>query len=145
MKNLILAALLAATVTTGAFATGESKISYFVLNSFKHDFKNVTDVMWTSKTGLAKASFIYNNQKMDAFYNHNGSLFATSKNISLDELPVSAKRLFAKKYEGYSVQETIKYESQDEQSYYIVTENEKESLIIKIDENGQLSLFKRIK
>ncbi|WP_147203536.1 hypothetical protein [Segetibacter aerophilus] len=144
MKNLILSALLAVTVST-AFATGETKISYFVLNSFKHDFKDVTNVTWTSKTGLAKASFIYNNQKMDAFYNPNGSLFATSKNINLDELPVGAKRSFAKRYEGYSVKEAIKYESQDEQSYYISAENEKESLIIKIDEAEHLQLFKRIR
>jgi hypothetical protein len=145
MKKLILSAFLAITVTTGAFATGENKISYFVLSSFKHDFKDVTNVTWSSKTGLAKASFTYNNQRMDAFYNPDGKLFATSKSINLDDLPVSAKRSFAKKYEGYAVKEAIKYESQEEQSYYLSVENEKESLIIKVDENDRLSLLKRVK
>lgn len=145
MKKSILAALLSLSLVTTAFATGESKISYFILNSFNRDFKEATNVKWTSKTGLAEASFILNNRKTDVFYNSNGSLFAISKTIELDELPVSAKRAFAKKFEGYLVKEAIKYEESEERSYYISAENEKESVIIKVDQNEQLSIFKKSK
>jgi hypothetical protein len=145
MKNLILSALLTVAVASSAFATGESKISYFVLNSFKNDFKDVTDVTWTLKTGLAEATFIYNNRKMDVFYNPNGTLFAVSKSVELDELPVNAKRQFAKRYEGYTVKEAIQYDGSEEKNYYISAENEKESVIIKIDKDEQLSVFKKVK
>ncbi|MCW3106328.1 MAG: hypothetical protein JWQ09_834 [Segetibacter sp.] len=145
MKNLILSALLAVTVATTAFATGESNISYFVLNSFRHDFKDVTNVAWTSKTDFAKATFIQNNRKMEVYYNPNGDLIAISKNIQLDELPVNAKRAFAKRYEGYTVKEAIQFDGTDEQGYYLSAENEQESVIIKIDQNEQLSLFRKSK
>lgn len=143
MKNLILAVLFVAATTTAAFATGESNISYFVLNSFRHDFKDVTNVNWTSKADFAKATFIQNNRKMEVYYNTNGNLIAISKNIQLDELPVNAKRVFAKWYEGYTVNEAIKFEGIDEQSYYLSAENEKENVIIKIDQHEQVSVFKR--
>jgi hypothetical protein len=145
MKNSILAAFLSISLVSSAFATGESKISYFILNSFAHDFKGATNVVWTSKTGLAEASFILNGRKMDVFYNPNGSIYAVSKNIELNELPVSAKRAFAKKYEGYTVKEAIQFEGTDEESYYISAENEKESVIIKVEQNEQLSIFKKTK
>lgn len=145
MKNLILSAFLLLTVATSAFAIGESNVSYFVLNSFKRDFKGVSSVTWTSKTGMAKASFVYNNRKMEAFYHDNGSLFGTSTSIEPNELPVNAKRVFAKKYQGYEVKEAIEYDSQQEKNYYLSAENERESIIIKIDHHVLLTTFKRIK
>ena len=145
MKKSLLAALLLVSLVTTAFAIGESKISYFILNSFKRDFKDAKNVVWTSKTGLAEASFMLNDRKTDVFYNANGSIYAISKSIELDQLPVSAKRAFAKRYEGYTVKEAIEYDGVEEQSYYISAENEKESAIIKVDQTGQLSIFKKSK
>src|SRR5437868_3408441 len=145
MKNLILSALLAVTVATTAFATGESNISSFVLNSFRQDFKDVSNVTWTTKTDFARAAFIQNHRKMEVFYDREGNLIAISKNIALDELPVNAKRAFAKKYEGFTVKEAIKFNGTGEQSYYLSAENEKESVIVKVDQDEQLSVFEKTK
>lgn len=145
MKNLILSALLTVAVVFSAFATGESKISYFVLNSFKNDFKDVSEVTWTLKTGLAQAKFIYKNRQMNVFYNSDGTLFAISQSIELDELPVNAKRAFARRYEGYTVKEAIQYDGSEERNYYLFAENENDTVIIKIDKGNQLSVFKKVK
>jgi hypothetical protein len=142
MKNLILSVFLSTSLATSAFATGESKISYFILNSFNSQFKGATNVSWTLKTGLAEASFIWNGRKTDVFYNSNGSIYAISKSIELDELPVSAKRAFAKRYSGYTVKEAIQYNGSEEQSYFVSAENEKENVIIKVDQHEFLSVFK---
>lgn len=145
MKNLILSALLTVAVGTSAFATGESKISYLILNSFKNDFSDATNVVWTSKTGLAEATFIENARRINVFYNPNGTLFAVSKTINLEELPVAAKRAFAKKYEGYTVKEAIKYESADENSYFLSADNDKEDVIIKVADDERISVFRKTK
>ena len=148
MKNLLLSTLLALIIGS-AFATGESKISYFVLNNFKNDFKNATNVTWTTKAELSKAAFTENSRKVEAFYGASGKLVAVSKTIDLNELPVEAKRVFAKKYEGYTVKEAVKYEGtfhdKYELSYYLSAENDKESVIIKVDQNEQLSVYKKQK
>lgn len=143
MKNVILSAILAVTVLTSAFATGENKISSVVLNSFKAEFKNVTNVSWSSKTGYSKAAFILNDRQMEVFYDENGYVVARSKNIALDELPVSAKRAFAKRYGGYNVTEAIQFDGINEQAYYLKAENGKESIILKVGETCQLSFFQK--
>src|SRR3954451_23840850 len=142
MKNVFILALLAISLSISAFATGENRVSSVVLNSFKVDFKGAKDVSWSSRTGYAKAAFKLENRDMEVFYKPDGSIFAVSKKIELDELPVHAKRSFAKKYEGYTVKEAIAFESDDEDGYYISAENEKESVILKVDRQDDLHVFR---
>jgi hypothetical protein len=63
----------------------------------------------------------------------------------LHELPVNSKRQFAKLFAGYNVKEAIRFEGFDETSYYISGENEKESVILKVNDRNQVSVFKRTK
>jgi hypothetical protein len=145
MKKVLFSALLAVALITNTFATGENRISSLVLNSFKVDFKDAKDVSWSSNTGYAKASFILDKRQMEVFYNTDGTIFAISKKIDLEELPVYAKRTFAKRYAGFTVKEAIKFEGMDENAYYISAENEKVSVILKVDEQEYISLFKSSK
>lgn len=145
MKNLFLTSILVAALATSAFATGESNINYFILNNFRLDYRGATNVEWVARPNYAKATFMYNNQKTEAFYNTNGQLIASSKAIKLDELPVSAKRAFAKKYEGYTVKEAIEFVEKDEVNYYVSAENDKEKVVIKVDENDLISTFSKTK
>ena len=145
MKNLFILALLAISISTSAFATGENKVGSVVLNSFKVDFKGAKEVSWSSRTGYAKAAFKLDNREMEVFYKSDGSIFAVSKKIELDELPVDAKRSFAKRYEGYTVKEAIAFESADEDAFYISAENEKESVILKVDQHESLYRLKTSK
>ncbi len=144
MKKLFLAALLAVAVSAGAFAKGPSKVSAVVVNNFKTDFKKASDVSWNTTADYTKATFTLDNERMEAFYNEKGEKVATSRAISLEELPVNAKRAFAKKFEGYTVKEAIELESNDETAYYISAQNEKESVILKVSNSG-LSTYQRTK
>jgi hypothetical protein len=145
MKNLILSALLAVIVAASAFAAGENKISSVVLNSFKIDFRQAQDVSWSSNTGYAKAAFTLNARRMEVFYSSAGDIIASSTSIELNELPVGAKRAFAKRYTGYTVNEAIKFEAPTETSYYLSAENEKENIILKVNEAEQLFTFRKSK
>lgn len=145
MKNFFFAALFAVTIVTTAFASGENKISVISLNNFKHDFQNATNVSWSSIQDYAKATFRLNNLQMEVYYDAKGEIIALCKSITIDELPVSAKRAFAKKYDGYTVKEAIKFDGKDEKGYYVKAENEIESVILKVDENDFLSVFKKTK
>jgi len=145
MKKLFTIALLALTIVTSAFANSSETVSKYVTNRFKTDFKNASEVSWTSKADYVKASFTLNDKKMEAYYNRRGEVIAKSTNISLDELPVNVKRSFAKKFEGYTVKEAILFEGTEENAYYISAENEKETVILKVDQDNQLKNFKRTK
>ena len=144
MKKLFFAALLAISVATSAFAAG-TNVNASVLRNFKMDFKNATNISWTAAEDYAKATFTVNNVKTEAFYNAEGELIGTSKNIELDELPVNAKRTFAKKFDGYTVKEVIHFEGSNESAYYLSAENNTEAVIFKVGENEQLTTYKKTK
>jgi hypothetical protein len=145
MRRLFIGALLAVLVAGSAFATETKNVNLTTLNNFKSHFTKATDVNWTTTANYAKATFTENNQPMEAFYNIDGDMIGTSKKIALDELPVRAKRSFAKRFNGYTVNQAIYLQGADEEAYYISAENEKESVIVKVSFDQYLSIFKKEK
>lgn len=144
MKKLFFAALFAIAVASSAFA-GPGNVNVRVLNNFNAAFKNATGTTWSAAGNYAKATFIHNNIRTEAFYNTEGELIGTSKGISMDEIPVKAKRTFAKKFDGYTVKEAILFEGADETAYFISADNDTGSVIVKVGENDQVSIFKNTK
>ncbi|WP_018613794.1 hypothetical protein [Segetibacter koreensis] len=142
MKKLFISGLLAVTVALSSFAAEGNKVSYTVLNNFQSEFKHVSDVQWTAGDNYTKATFVLNNVRTEALYSANGDLIGTNQAITLDELPVNAKRTFAKKYNGYTVKEAIRFEGAQESAYYISAENEKGSVVLKVADNGSISTVK---
>ena len=144
MKKLFVTTLIAISFITTAFA-GETKLSYAILSNFKTQFKNASDINWITNEAYAKATFIENQIKMEAFYSPAGELIGTSKGITLDQLSVKAKRNFAKKYGEYSVTEAIRFEGIEEAAYYIAARNEQETVVVKVSDDNQISIIKRTK
>ncbi len=142
MRKLFISALLALSLGTSAFATGENKVNFSVQNSFQGQFKDASNVEWSTGKGYAKATFVQNNEKIEAFYNLDGEMIGTSRTAHLDKLPTNAKRAFAKKFEGYTVKEAIRFEGTEESAYFISAENEKGSVILKVEDNGSVSMKK---
>jgi|ERR671921_3038991 hypothetical protein len=143
MKKLFITALVAITVAASSFAAGENNVSYTAVNNFKYQFKNVSDVKWTSGNGYTKASFSLNQIRTEALYTPEGEFIGTNQSISLEELPVNAKRTFAKKYGDYTVKEAIRFEGANENAYYISAENEKGSVVLKVEDSGSISTVRR--
>jgi hypothetical protein len=142
MKKLFIAALLTLTFAIGAFAADDKKVDLKIRNNFNTEFGDLDNVKWTVKTNYVKASFEMDGEKVEAFYDVNGEALGQSRNISLDKLPIQAKRTFAKKYSDYTVKEAIKFDGVDESAYFISAENEKQSVILKVTGAG-ISVFKK--
>ena len=132
MKKLLMFALIAVSVITCAFAAPLKGVNYFVSNSFKSRYPQVADVHWTATTSYAKATFVLNNVRTEAFYKPDGDFIGSCHAISIDDLPITAKRSFAKKYANYTVKEAIKFDGAEETAYFISAENEKGSVVLKV-------------
>lgn len=144
MKKIFFTALLFVSLLSNAFASDEGKVDIKVVNNFRSSFRHANNVSWTLKATFVQADFEINGKKLSAYYQFNGELIGTSEKISLDELPVNAKRKFAKKYSGFTVKEAIKFESADEVAYFISAENENRSEIVKVSDTGSVSVFKKL-
>jgi hypothetical protein len=142
MKKLIIAALVTITVATSAFASDKNKLNAKVIESFESQFTEAENVQWSIKSEYVKAVFELEGEKTEAYYNLDGEYIGTSKKITLENLPVQAKRTFAKRYSDYTVKEAIKFDGVEETAYFVSAENEKQSVILKITGAG-VSVFKK--
>ena len=143
MKKLFISALLSVTVVLSSFAAAGNKAKFALPDNFSFQFKHASDVLWTSTANYAKATFVLNNVRTEALYTLAGDFIGTNQAITLEDLPVNAKREFAKKYDGYTVKEAIRFEGADESAYYISAENEKGSVILKVEDSGAISMVKK--
>ncbi len=144
MKKFILTAFVAVAVATSAFSADfkdVSKISKRILYNFSSEFSDANDVTWTLRPTFAKASFILENKRVDAFYDFDGTMIGTSKAVTIDQMPVNVKRVFAKKYADYTVKETIHFEGADESAFFISAANSNRSIVLKVSHQGLVSLF----
>ena len=142
MKKLLLTAIIAVSLISSSFAKGTSAtVNYKVKSSFNYDFKEAQNVQWSSTDAYVSASFVLDQKGAKAFYSHDGDLIGVSSAVTMDQLPAHAKRTFAKKYSGYTVTETIRFDKQEGSAYYISAENENEKLVLQV-ENGQVTRYK---
>ena len=143
MKKLFISALLAITVAASSFAAEGNNVSNAAQNNFSSQFKHASDVQWTSGKNYTKATFVLNSVRTEALYSAEGEFIGTNQAITLEELPVNAKRTFAKKYEGYTVKEAIRFEGTEEGAYFISAENGKGSVILKVGDSGSISTVRK--
>lgn len=139
MKKLFISALLAVTVTVSGFAAEGNTVSFAARNNFASQFKHASEVQWTAADNYTKATFVWNNVRTEALYTPEGEFIGTNQAITLEELPLNAKRAFAKKYDGYTVKEAVRFEGVQESAYYISAANEKGSVILKVEDSGYIS------
>ena len=145
MKKVLFSALATVLITASSFATDAKKVNTKAANVFVAEFKDAKSVNWTSTTNYVKASFTLDNKNMEAFYDMRGNMIGTSTAISLEELPTNAKRSLAKKLDGYTVKEAIQFDGTDETAYYVSAENDTQSLLLKVSEDGFVMVFKQTK
>ena len=143
MKKLFISGLLMIAVAASSFAAGGNETNFAAKRNFTSQFKHISEVEWKSGENYTKATFVLNGLRTEALYDATGEFIGTNQAVSLDELPVKAKRAFAKKYDGYTVKEAIRFEGAEEDAYFINAENEKGSVILKVQDNGVISMVRK--
>lgn len=142
MKKLLFAICLVVAMTTAAFA--DTKVNSRALSHFKSTYKEAADVQWKTTNEYTKASFTWNSQQMEVFYDDNGELVGTSRAVSLNTLPIEAQQKLQKRYEGYTATEAIEFNDAKEGLYYyvsLVKDNTK--TVLKISSDGGMEIFKK--
>jgi len=140
-KKMMIAAVAATFITATAFAGGEETKAR-ATKSLKAEFATAENIQWKVTENFIKATFTWNGQKLEMFYNNNGEVIAKSRIIEATSLPLSAQQFITKRYAGYTVSEAIEYESQDEDNcYYASLVKDGTKVMLRITTNGDVSLF----
>lgn len=146
MKKLFITALAAITIGTSAFASPAS-ISKKVTSHFMTSFSNASEISWTRTEKFNKASFLIDDQKIEAFYDNDGDLIGSSKSVQFDKLPKSAIETITSKYTfpEYQVLECIEFVNADnEKNYYVSMDKDDATVVLEITKKGMVSLYNKI-
>ncbi len=147
MKKLFIALLITVLGST-AFAAGGNPQNEKVVLTFSTAFSNAKNVTWVEmkEEGVFHASFEMEDEKFDVFIDEEGEVLATTRYITAKQLPMAVTKQLAVKYAGYAISPSIiEYSAQDETGYYITLSSEKNTVIVKADSAGSLSIFKKQK
>ncbi len=142
MKKLLVAMCMVATISTAAFA--DVKVSSKALQHFKANFKDAASIQWKASGEYTKASFTWNSQRMEAFYDISGELIGTSRAITLNALPTAAQQTLQEKYADYVATEAIEFDNvKDGLNYYVSLVKDDTKLVLQVSASGQTEVFKK--
>jgi hypothetical protein len=144
MKKTILAmAMMLMAGLTGAFAKDNEGVNKQISSSFSKDFMTAKNVSWNKHKDFTKATFTLNNQVMFAYYDENGNLIASARNILSEQLPIKLFNDLKIGYSKYWISELFEIDKDGQTSYYVTLENADETLILKSSGFNDWSTYKR--
>jgi acyl-CoA synthetase (AMP-forming)/AMP-acid ligase II len=143
MKKLIIFTCLFAALS--ATASNPPEVSEKVLKAFSETFMKATEVVWHEVQNLYEASFKQSEVISRAIYDQDGNLLRTTRYYSQENLPINILTKLQKRFAGKSVYGVTELSTDDEVSYHITMQDEKNWYIIKADNWGSLELEKKYK
>ena len=141
MKKLIILTCLFASLSVAA--ANPPEVNEKVLKAFNQTFVKATDVVWNEMQNLYEASFKQSEIVSRAIYDAEGNLLRTTRYYSQENLPINILTKVQKKYTGKSIYGVTELASEEEVSYHITLQDEKNWYIIKADNYGNLELSKK--
>jgi hypothetical protein len=136
MKKIIVTLAIAVS-SLGAIASGTTEtVNKKVLEAFKTEFSTAREVEWTVAADFYKATFIYNERYVFAYYTENGELMGLTGYISPIDLPLALQNNLKKNYENYWVSDLFEAVKNDETSYYITVENADTKIVLRSSGNS---------
>jgi hypothetical protein len=146
LTTILAAGVLLFSVTANAGGRNETKATTKVERSFKKDFSTAGNISWNKSGDFYYAHFEMNNTSIEAAYNEDGELVATSREITAANLPLAVTIAIANKYKGYEVAKTGQEITVDRQTdYYINVGNDEQVLKLKCTVNGDILIDKKTK
>lgn len=143
MKKLIIFTCLFAALS--ATASNPPEVNQKVLKAFSETFMKATDVVWHEVRNYYEASFKQSEVISRAIYDQDGNLMRTTRYYGQENLPINILTKLQKSYAGKSIYGVTELSVDDQVSYHITMQDEKNWYIIKADNYGSLELEQKYK
>ena len=145
MKKFFTLALALTTLAVSAFANNTNSVNQKVLNTFNKSFNNAELVSWEVKSDLYKVTFRTGGKTMFAYYKHDGEQVAVSRNLHMDQLPLTLALELKEKFNDSWVTDLFEVATTDETAYYATVENSTHITIYKAVGTSGWAVFKKEK
>ncbi|MEJ0106027.1 MAG: hypothetical protein WDO19_27285 [Bacteroidota bacterium] len=135
----------------------ERTASYQSQDAFMHDFADALNVNWRVTDAFDEATFDLNGITMTAYYDADDELVGTTTEKTFNDIPMKAQEHIKKFYSDYKPVSVIMFDDnennetdmvlynsafEDEDNYFVMLKNDKETVILKVSMDGDTSFFK---
>jgi len=143
MKKMILG-LAFALSSLASFAKDEN-VSQKVLDAFHSSFATVSQVEWANGSNYYRASFVYNNKHVFAYYDLDGQLMGLTRYLSSTDLPLNLQTSLKNDYSDYWISDLFEAAREDGTTYYITLENADTRIVLKSTGTLEWEQYKKFK
>lgn len=143
MKKIIIFVCLFAAL--GAAASAPPEVNEKVLKAFEETFVKATNVVWHEMENTYEARFKQSEIVVRASYDMNGKLLRTIRYYFEENLPINILTKLKKKYAGKSIFGVTESATEDEATYHIVLQDDKNWYFVKSDSWGSFELTEKLR
>lgn len=136
-------ALVLSTLTVSSFANNVTGINEKALSSFSKSFRHAENVRWEIKDNFYKATFKSGGKEMFAYYNADGDQIALTRNLHIEQLPLTLSTELAAKFQDSWLTELFEVSADGETTYYATLECATHITILKADGTLGWTTFKK--
>lgn len=148
MQKLSIAFILLITVSLSSFA-GNPANNYPVFKGMEHFmqmFPQATEVDCKNKGEFTEVNFMWNGLQLQAFYDQDGNPVATSRMVTIDNLPLTVQIMLRDKYPGFIARSAIEFDDNTTGlCYYVTVVSAKTSYLLHVSTDGNISVFKKMR
>lgn len=145
MKKIIMLAIVLTTITITSFANGTADINRKAISTFNKSFSYAEDVRWEVRSNVYKVTFKSNGKEMYAYYNADGDQIALTRNIHIEQLPLTLASELKSRYEDNWLTELFEISANGETDYYATLESAAHITILKAEGTTGWATFKKEK
>lgn len=138
MKKFFIAALIALTLVSSAFASGSEKAAAHL----QANYASAENITWNYGKTFQKASITVGKEKVDVYYDEYGSLIGSTKTMDFDKLPKAALETLTTEYTfpDYQLTGCIAFTDADYNTNYFVSfDMGEEKLRLSISNTGKVA------
>lgn len=129
---------------TGRVVSGEP--NFKGSENFAKSFPAAMVKSYETVEGRTKVTFTWNGDALEAFYDLDGNLMATSHFISTTNLPLSVQMKVRDGYQDYSIQQAVEFYSTEKGlSYFLMLKKESKGIIVQVNSDGGVTFVKKVK
>lgn len=139
MKRIILSAMLVSVLgIASSFAKANHPNETTAWKNFKKEFAGAELVQWSSAGDFQKASFILAGHRAEAYYNADGELAGSVRDLFYDQLPLAVMKAVDSRFENAGIIDVREISNTEGTSYKVQIEYGKKKYSLSLASSGEL-------
>lgn len=146
MKKIFVSLILMLTAgLSSVFAGNDPNPDQQVLDEFNKEFETAQHVTWSKQDDFDKATFLLGGNRVIAFFDQDGKLAGTAREIDFSQLSLVVMRAVEKRFANATIFSVTEISNENGTSYRIVLEANNKKYRIKADLDGNTSIMEKLK